>query len=393
MRVVAKIGLIITIYFIQTLAFASPGVNETTQQISGECLNLDWNASGDPSLQDQIRDNCSAWNPGTNFTPSNGTGVKLRLNASTLSDAANSRIPGNNQGSQAVGGPKVSTNSKINRHGLNAGDMFNNISVWGSFNRNNLDDDFFNTSYDSDTNSFLVGADIQPQDNMVAGIAIGYEDTDVDTIFNSGEQDQDGITIAGYFGYLINDNFSIDASAGYTSVEYDQSRIATGVDPNFFTVAGSTVSSEFDADRYFIAGNVNGFWVHNNWLLGANAGLVWGEEDQDDFTESSGAISAGFAGQDFETGLLRIGGNVAYDNQSGFTPYFGLEYLNEFERDDIVLSPGLAQPENDEDEFVLTLGVSYFGNQSISGDINVNVSVGRDDIDNRNAYLMLRTEF
>jgi autotransporter-like protein len=393
MQIVTKAILLFVTYFIAiTSAFASPGVNQITQQISTECQFLDIAAGPNPSLQDQIRDLCSAWNPGTNITPSNGTGVRIRQNAVTLSDVATSGLPRNNRGSRAVGGPKVSANSEINRRGLNAGGMYSNISVWGSFNYNNLDDDFFNTTYDSDTRSFLVGADIQPQENMVAGLALGYEDADVDTLFNSGEQERDGFTIAGYFGYLINNNLSIDASAGYTAVEYEQFRMATFADPNFGAAVGSKISSEVDADRFFIAGNVNGFWVLNNWMLGANAGLVWGEEDQDNFTESAGGISAGFTGQDFETGLLRIGGNVAYDNQSGFSPYFGLEYLNEFEREDIRLSPGLLQHKNDEDEFLFTVGIRYFGNQTFSGDFNFNVSTGRDNIDNSNLMLMLRAE-
>jgi len=42
------------------------------------------------------------------------------------------------------------------------------------------------------------------------GVAFGYDNGDIDTTFNQGNQDTDSYTIAPYFGALLTDTLSID---------------------------------------------------------------------------------------------------------------------------------------------------------------------------------------
>jgi len=378
-------ALFALVFFSATTTWATPGVNELTQQIATECQNLIFAAMLNPTLESQIESECPVNNAGSQITTVETSRQQITLITSTLSNAILNAFLGR------TGGRSVAGNFyHEGRTGLNAGELLGNIGVWGSFNYNNLDDEFLNTRYDSTTRSFLVGADTQPMENMIAGLAFGYEDSDVDTLFNSGEQDRDGFTVAGYLGYLINDYFSIDVSAGYSGVDIDQFRTATGIDPNF--AAGSRVNSEVDADRLFIAGNLNGFWSYNNWILMAQAGYLRAEEDHDSYTETSGVTSVVVPSRDFDLGQWHVGANVAYDYRSFLEPYFSVSYLNEDTRERVVAAPGQVQPDNDDDEVLFTLGMRYFGTQGITGDIQYNISSGREDIDNSNLMLLIRAE-
>jgi hypothetical protein len=62
-----------------------------------------------------------------------------------------------------------------------------------------------------------------------------------------------GFTIAPCVGYLFSKRGGVDLALGYSAVETKQSR----TDAN-----GNSATSEFDSDRWFVAGNLNGLY---NW--------------------------------------------------------------------------------------------------------------------------------
>lgn len=130
------------------------------------------------------------------------------------------------------------TTAQLNSTGMSAGDNFGRWSVWGSYTGSDFDADIplINALdglgnpvplavYDGDSRSFLLGADTLIGSQFVIGVALGYETTDITTEYNGGDNESDGYSITPYAAYLFNDIFSIDVSAGYSSLDYDTDRI------------------------------------------------------------------------------------------------------------------------------------------------------------------------
>ncbi len=139
--------------------------------------------------------------------------------------------------------------------------------------------------------------------------------------------------------------------------------------------------------------NLNAFWTINKILLGAHTGYLWVEEDHDSFSEidTSGVNGASAVGdRDFDLGQFRIGFDVAYNYESFLEPYAGIDYVNDTTREDVVVATGLAQPENDEDEIFVTLGIRYFGSAGVTGDLQYTIGASRENMDSSGVMATLR---
>jgi hypothetical protein len=262
--------------------------------------------------------------------------------------------------------------------GMAAGETFNNIGMWGSYAYSSFENDFSRTKYDGRRYMFFGGVDFAPQDNMVLGVSVGYEDTDIDTDFNLGKLNSDGWTIAPYFGMILNDTWNADISAGYSAVDTDQQRSL------------GAITSKVDTTRWFASGNINGFTQVNNWLLTARAGLLRAESKDDGFTEvGAGGLTVGSS----ETKLTQfnIGAEVAYA-MGNFEPYFSASYHNDLSATKTVLTAG-AQPSNDKDDFLLGVGFRYFNDDNLSISAQWDTRLGRADIDESSFNVNARWNF
>ena len=276
--------------------------------------------------------------------------------------------------------------------GLAAGDEYSDWSVWSSFSHNKFDADIpINSatqpvaSYDADQNTVFIGADKFIMNKWILGLTVGYENTDIDTLYNGGNNETDGYTIAPYAAYLINDIFSVDFAAGYTSLNTDTDRIDNAT--------GNTITGNFDSDRWFVTTNLNATIYRGPWILGGRIGLLYTEEEQDGYTEIGGttARTLGQRNIDLTQGLVGI--NVAYSGNK-FEPFASVTYYNDLSRDDgsstggLPVNFGSVQPDDD-DEFQTGLGVRYFG-ESIDGSFEWNNVVSRNNFDGHSVLLLLR---
>jgi len=107
-------------------------------------------------------------------------------------------ISGALSGRRFFGGPRVGDNKfKLEGGtGLNAGDGSTiPYGVWGSYSYTDFDNDLSSTAFDGNSHSFLGGVDVSLWDNTVLGVAFGYDNGDIDTTFNGGNQDIDSYTV------------------------------------------------------------------------------------------------------------------------------------------------------------------------------------------------------
>jgi len=251
--------------------------------------------------------------------------------------------------------------------GIAAGDGSAGMSGFLALSRSSAEDDFVSTAYDSDTNSLSFGADKSFGDSMTVGLSASYSSTDTTSTFNGGSTDTTGWSLSPYAAFVINDMVSIDASAGLSRSESDNTRVA----------AGATITGTQDSSSRFAALNLNVSTWKGNVGLSGRAGYTYSNTDNDAFTESNGTAIAS-SSSTFKQ--ISLGGQVSY-YAGTVMPYAKLTYNRELGKDRIVVAAGQAQPSNDADEVVLGGGLSIFGSGAMSGGLDISKTLSRSNFD------------
>ncbi|MDX1518917.1 MAG: autotransporter outer membrane beta-barrel domain-containing protein [Gammaproteobacteria bacterium] len=265
--------------------------------------------------------------------------------------------------------------------GLNAGDwQIANLGVWLSYNYTETENDFFRTAFESDRHTVVGGIDISPNERIVTGLAVAWEYSDTETAFNRGNLESDGFTIAPYFGALLSDTWSLDASFGLSFVDNEQFR----TDPT----TAARVTSDPDTDRFYFSANLNGITYLDNWILGGRLGALFARSKTERFTESNGTI---VGERVTRLGQLRFGGDVAY-NYGNWEPYVSGIYEYDFHFDEIELTAG-AQPDNDRDDLYLSTGLRFYGQDGLSANLEYAKRLLREDFNEDSFTLTVRYDF
>jgi len=284
--------------------------------------------------------------------------------------------------------------------GLSSGELFTGWSIWAAYNRSKFDADLplvnaldangssvAVASYDADLDGFTIGADTLLSSKFLLGLAIGYEQSDILTDYNGGDNESDGFTFAPYAAYLISSNFSVDLAAGYSTLDYNTDRIDNS--------NGNILRGSFDSDRWFIASNLNATFNYQNWFLGGRLGYLHTEERQDAYFETGGPRARTIKERRVELSQLLLSIDASYSLGS-FEPYAIVTYLNDLNREEGEeaggLPGGVSATISDDDEIQYGLGVRLFSN-SISGSLEWNKTVGRADFNGDAVMLTLRADF
>ncbi|MEM7255583.1 MAG: autotransporter outer membrane beta-barrel domain-containing protein [Pseudomonadota bacterium] len=276
--------------------------------------------------------------------------------------------------------------------GLAAGDGMTGWGLWGSVAGSRFEGD---PSFGSDVTRFdgrlvtgLIGADIALGRYVVLGAALGGENLRSDTDFNGGSQDTDGLTLAPYAVFTFGNHFSVDVSAGFSSLDNHQDRI----DPT----NGSTLNANFDSERWFGAVNANAIFESGRWILGARLGYLYTEESQDSYVETGGPSARSVDDRDLDLSQGQMGVDVGYAFDS-FEPYARISYHYDFSRDDGQEVGGLpgdnVRTDFDDDAFYFAAGVRFLHGRNVSGNVEVEQEAGREDFDNTSISVTIRADF
>ncbi len=263
--------------------------------------------------------------------------------------------------------------------GLNAGDgEAVPYGIWGNYSYTDFENDLSTTAIDGRSHSFLGGIDFQFWENTVMGVAMGFDNSDIDTNFNSGNQQVDTITIAPYFGAVLTDFLSADFNIGYSNVSYDQ-----------FRTAGTTrVNSDPNSDRWFGAFNLNGIHFIDRWIIGGRVGMLFASSVINSYIESNGSIVEESRNK---VGTVSVGGNVAYSFNE-WEPFLTLSYQYDYQLQEIVAATG-PQPSNDKDDILLTTGIRYFEKSGITGNLEYSKRFTRQNFNEDRISLTIRADF
>ncbi len=311
--------------------------------------------------------------------------VILKSQVQAISSGLNARISDivRGIGGGPRGGQRVTENGVYEGiSGMSAGEGGPAYGVWASYSYSDFDNDFVATLLDGYRHNVLFGADMTPRDNMVLGVAVGYESASIDTDFNGGDLDTDGFTVAPYFGLVLSDNWNVSASVGYSSLNTDQFR----TDP----LLGTRITSSPDSDRWFGTLNVNGYTTWNDWLFSGRIGMLQARNIQESFDESDGTAVGKLT---TELGQWNVGGEAAY-GWGDFEPFARVSYERDYSLSRLSLIGTGPQPSNDNDNFLFGLGLRYFSSDNgLSGNIEWYKRLGREDYDEDTFSATVRWEF
>lgn len=263
------------------------------------------------------------------------------------------------------------------RTGAAAGDANTNMGFWtqATGSRINVSEDALKMH--GNVYSALFGLDRRFGSRYLAGVAVGYEHTDITTAYNNGTFRGDGVNVAPYFGIELSPQWSWDVSAGYGWLKYDVSR------------NNGAISGNYDATRVFASTNLTGSFATGNWRLQPNLGVTWARERSDDYVET-GNVAVGAA--TVTTGRASLGSKIGYAVGDGI-PYLKVSGEWDFIAPDSVLKSNGEMSNVSRYGGVVGLGYEhYLDNVVLSGELNYN-SVAREDLDLWTAALRLRWDF
>jgi len=271
--------------------------------------------------------------------------------------------------------------------GLAAGAGENGIGVWLQGKYTYVDYNETAVAYDGNLMTGMIGIDKQLLNNqLLVGVAIGYEVTDLDTTFNRGTIEADGYLVAPYVSFKFTKELSLDATVGYGSISYDQTRL----DP----VTSEKFSSSTDADRLFGSAVLSYNRPIEKWRLGGEAGALYTHESRDAFTERGTTGTTVQVGeQSTHLGQALLGAKVGYSFGS-FEPYVLARGEFDFAKtNDPRVAANQIQPQDSDFGLRLGLGANIQLSPAVSAFIEGTTVQFRDEYDEYTGIIRLRAEF
>lgn len=311
--------------------------------------------------------------------------------ASTLASGVAGAVAGSASVAAPVGAPtgvNTSDASPINptpvtklfaagNRGSNAGAKDKRFGIWLLGSYSDIESNKLDADFDGDIVNFVGGADYRLTNKIIAGVAVSYEAVDVDTGFNNGTFENDGIGITPYVVFALNKNITFDINGSWTTLNNDTTR------------ANNTIIGSFDSDRYTAGANLTFSHSVKKFFMSATAGFLYIKEDQDGFTESNGTV---VAANEISIGQGRIGATVGY-NAGKWQPWVSLRAENEFWAPSDVVSGNGNVIANDTFGLVVGAGVNFTFSDAVSGGVSFTTTEARDDLDLYTITGRLRVNF
>ena len=255
-------------------------------------------------------------------------------------------------------------------------------NAWFGYSRNDIAYEYAPLKSDGDVDVYLAGVDYTLKSNIVIGLAIAVDRSDIKlkgTSFGAagGTMDGDGTTYTFYAGIPLNKNWTADLSAGWGKTE---------VTTKVFGTKG-----EMDDDRSTFVGGLSYrqlFGADNKWMLTGRGGYIYVKDRLGSYTLSNGTfVPSGKV----EVSQARIGGQAAY-NMGMFVPYAGLSYIYDFKEPNQAPIGGI-KADNDRDGMQGTIGIRFSVPNGFYGGLQYSSEFSRDEVKNDQWMLNFGTRF
>ena len=257
------------------------------------------------------------------------------------------------------GSPGPGQNALANETGIAGAPQGSGVNAWVALGKNHVNFSWTPLSSRGNIDSVVLGVDRRFQEKLVGGLSLSFDHTSVDTLYNAGSLTSTGYNVAPYFGWQINEAWSVDGAAGFGKARTD---VRDG--------AGGTFGGT-DASRWFGSLNANYTRWSGDWEFSGKGSIVQTREDKDAFVLSNGTQIAGSTGH---LGQMRLGGQVGVLAGAGLNPYAGIALEYDYRHTDQVPVPGVPPPANDRTGLVYIFGVNYFSKGAVSGGLRFQTS-------------------
>ncbi|MFY0636287.1 Ig-like domain-containing protein, partial [Maricaulis maris] len=264
------------------------------------------------------------------------------------------------------------------RFSLNGRTGMSSLDVWMQASVASVSDNRAGLGSDADFSIVHVGTDIMVSENVLAGVLIQYDQTDMTTGDWNSAVEGNGWMAGPYMVARISDHTYLDLRAAWGQSDNSVNPIGTYTD-------------SFETDRWLIEANLAGDILHGGWRVTPGVGLAYFHESQDAYTDTLGIV---IPGQTITIGRLSAGPEVAYrfENAAGgyVEPYLNVTALYDYDDADVFNAAGTLQTLGHlRGDARLGLTMEMANGGRISGEVSM-IGLGEGDFEANSAMLRIR---
>ncbi|MBI5790317.1 MAG: autotransporter outer membrane beta-barrel domain-containing protein [Rhodocyclales bacterium] len=250
------------------------------------------------------------------------------------------------------------------------------VNAWFAVARNSISYDYAPLQSAGNVRVGLLGVDYTFNNNIVAGLAIAGDKTDVNLNFGAGGKVKgSGTTYSPYVAIPLNRNWATDLSVGWGK---------TKINNEFGGFSGQLTDNRRTASLGMTYRQLAG--SDNKWMLTGRGSYLAVKDKLGAYTMSNGTFTSAVAGSDVTVSQLRFGGQAAY-NAGAFVPYAGLNYIYDLKE------PNQAGAANDRDAFQAVLGLKFSIPSGFYGGLQYSSELNRSQIKNNQLMLNMGARF
>jgi uncharacterized protein with beta-barrel porin domain len=228
------------------------------------------------------------------------------------------------------------------------------LTVIGSLGSGEQDDAREQTGFDSQLAGLTAVLDYRFAQNLLAGVSLGYQKTELELNFNSGTLDSEAYRVALFVNYAPARNAFLQALVGFGSLKNDSDRVCSecGNQDNPGEFPTRNLAS-YDGSQVFASLGGGYLFPVATWSLGAYVRGDYVRTKTDGYTEKPTVIVVDEFGQPLSSNELQVdaqkvtsltsavGVLASYDALWGgvsVTPSARLEWGHEFEDDSRIIT-------------------------------------------------------
>ncbi|MDX1737903.1 MAG: autotransporter outer membrane beta-barrel domain-containing protein, partial [Alphaproteobacteria bacterium] len=199
------------------------------------------------------------------------------------------------------------------------------LTIWGhgSFTdvKNTKNDASEDSRYNGDVWGYNVGLDYRFKSDLYMGTSVGFSQSSLNTIYNSGHYSEDSWTITPYAVYTPTEALKLSAMIGYGVGDIKQNR------------DNSAITSKTDSAFWLVSGNATYTFKPKKDLpldLKTSLGMNWTRKKVDAYTESD---NTSVASSKSTTGQIKPGIETAYTfhlDGNSIQPFFKTDFVYDF---------------------------------------------------------------
>lgn len=229
--------------------------------------------------------------------------------------------------------------------GLSTGETEKGVGLWASPSNSWISSSDPWAKFSGTMQNMMSGIDYKMSQDSLVGLAVGFENTDIDTKFNSGTVNNEAISFTPYVGVGFFDRrITWDFMGSYAYYSGTQKREYSG---------SQTVKGEYTGQRWMLSSDLNGnLAVTDHFALTPTVGAMVAWDHRFRFYESDGSRPLKNDSGVIE-GKLALRGTYALET----IDLYGIgAFLHDFLQDQDITAPDQHTPRN---EVMATLGMSY----------------------------------